>query len=203
MVKIKICGITRQEDALLASILGADALGFNFYRQSPRYIAPVEAERIIQLLPKEIIKVGVFVNEDADVVKTIKKICGLDYIQFHGHENPLYCQQFSGYYFKAFRVSDLWSIEEIKIYSCDCYLLDTYDEKAVGGTGKQFDWDKARQAKQYGKIILAGGLTPQNLAKAIHQVEPYGVDVATGVESSPGVKDPKKLEEFIKIAKES
>ncbi len=203
MVKVKICGITRLEDALLAIKLGADALGFNFYRQSPRYISPSEAKEIINELPKKVIKVGVFVNEEAEIVKSVKSSCSLDYLQFHGKENPIYCQEFSGQYYKAFRVSELWDIDEIKIYPEECFLLDTYEEDLPGGTGKKFNWDIARHASQYGKVILAGGLTPENVTEAIQYARPFAVDVASGVESEPGVKDPKKLKAFIGAVKKA
>lgn len=200
-IKVKICGITNLEDARAAVEFGADALGFNFYRESPRYVAPDIAEDILEEIPPSIWKVGVFVNEAEEVVKDLSSVLGLDYLQFHGDETPYYCEQFATPYWKAFRLQDEKSIEFMKKYRCDHYLVDSDARKAYGGTGITGNWDLAREAKKVGKVFLAGGLTPENIEMAIQVVKPDGVDVASGVESQPGKKDMKKMEDFITRAK--
>ena len=195
--KIKVCGITNIEDALLASSLGVDALGFVF-AESKRRITPENAKKIIDTLPPSILKVGVFVNEKEKTVKELAKICGLDALQFHGDESPEYTQKFKQIVIKSFRVKDEDSLKVLSSYKVSAYLLDTYSQKAYGGTGEVFNWDLAVKTKQFGPIILAGGLNPDNIEEAIRKVKPYAVDVSSGVESSPGKKDKHKLEEFVK-----
>lgn len=204
---VKICGITNLEDALAAIEFGADALGFNFYPKSPRFIEPEDAKKILDEIPPAISKVGVFVNESEEFVKDLSQILSLDYLQFHGDETPYYCEQFASPYWKVFRLQNEGtdgaekSFELMKKYHCDSYLIDTFSQDAFGGTGKTGNWELAREAKRLGKIILAGGLTPDNVEEAIRIVQPDGVDVASGVEKSPGKKDHSKLEEFISRAK--
>lgn len=200
---VKICGITTVEDALAAVEFGADALGFNFYRKSPRYVDPARAKKILQEIPPSIWKVGVFVNESEQTVKDLVLDLELDYLQFHGMETPPYCEQFSCPSWKAFRLKDAQTLELMKKYKCDHYLVDAFVENALGGTGVVADWDLAREAKKLGKMILAGGLTPENVVAAIQAVRPDGVDVASGVESHHGKKDYAKLERFITNAKEA
>jgi phosphoribosylanthranilate isomerase len=199
-VKIKICGITSAADALNAVKAGADALGFVFFRQSPRYVSPAKARGIIRKLPASVNKVGVFVNEKPEKVIRIARQCGLDTLQFHAEETAGYCRKFPGYkIIKAFRIKDASSLKEIKKYQVDGYLMDTFSEKSYGGTGKIFRWVLLQ--KLSGKIfplILSGGLNPGNIARAIKKVKPYAVDVSSGVEISPGKKSPKLLKQLFK-----
>ena len=204
MVKVKICGITSYEDARVAVEAGADALGFVFYDKSPRYINPVRAAEIISRLPPFIQTVGLFVNEDTAQVNWTADYCGIDVIQFHGDETPEDCLEVKRRVIKAFRVQKIISIdplEKYQDYQVSGYLLDAWSPDAYGGTGRTFNWELAQAAKQYGPVILAGGLTPENIAEAIRVVNPYGVDVSSGVESALGKKDLEKVREFIKLAK--
>jgi len=195
---IKICGITNLEDAQEAVELGADALGFVFYEKSPRKITKEKAKEIIGSLPKEVVKVGLFVDELEEQVNEIASYCNFDILQFHGDETPDYCKKFPQKIIKAFRIKDKESLVDIPKYEVDYYLLDAYSEELPGGTGKTFNWDLAKEAREFGKpIILSGGLNPENIIEALEKVSPFGVDVSSGVELSPGKKDQKKLEEFI------
>ncbi len=200
--KIKICGITNLEDALLASSLGVDALGFVFTK-SKRRITAVDASQIIDELPQSVLKIGVFVNEEEQRVREILQVCRLNMIQFHGDESPEYILKFREEVIKSFRIKNGNSLKNIPKYKTIAYLLDAYSQEGYGGTGETFNWDLAVKAKKFGRIILAGGLTPDNVVEAIKKVQPYGVDVSSGVESYPGKKDPKKLEEFVKRVRES
>ncbi len=196
MTRVKICGIRTIEDALLAVDAGADALGFVF-APSRRRINPELAREIIVQLPPFISKVGVFVNEQRFIVEELGTFCKLDVLQFHGQEPPEYCQRWSYQVIKGFSVGPEWDPEELIEYQTDAYLLDTRVDGQAGGTGKSFDWSKAARAKQYGKpLILAGGLTPANVAEAINTVNPYAVDVSSGVEHS-GVKNRELVEQFM------
>jgi phosphoribosylanthranilate isomerase len=198
MVRIKICGITNLEDALLATELGADALGFIFYPKSPRYVAPDTAREIIALLPPLVTSVGVFVDENVTVVQDLAAQVGLDWVQLHGQESPDYCRSLGRRVIKGFRIKDESSLKDLEPFrgAVQAVLLDTYKKGQVGGTGETFDWLLAREAKQYGQIILAGGLTPENVAQAIKVAQPQAVDTASGTEAAPGKKDPEKLREF-------
>jgi len=197
MVRIKICGITNIEDALLVNVLGADALGFVF-ADSPRKIDVEAAEEISSALSSSISRVGVFVNEKAETVKTIASRCRLDVLQFHGSESPAYCASFSQKVVKAFRVKDFCDLNNMSNYDVDAFLLDAFVEGKLGGTGKIFNWEIAKKAKDFGKpIILSGGLNPENVVEAVNFVQPYAVDVSSGVEERPGKKDPEKVREFI------
>jgi len=202
-VLVKICGITTLEDALAAIEFGADALGFNFYRKSPRFIDPLRAKKIILEMPPSILKIGVFVNEAEQTVRDLSIDLELDYLQFHGMETPQYCEQFGRPCWKAFRLKDEKTLELMKKYKCDYYLVDAFVENVFGGTGVVADWDLARAAKKVGKVILAGGLTPENVGAAVSAVRPEGVDVASGVELHHGKKDFAKLERFISNAKDA
>ena len=203
MVRIKICGITDLEDALLAADLGADALGFIFYPPSPRSVSPDTARGIIAQLPPLVTTVGVFVDEDAATVKELAVAAGLDWLQLHGRETPEYCRSLDRRVIKAFRIQDEKSFASLAAYrgAAQAFLLDTYKKGQVGGTGEVFNWDLARRARQYGPIILAGGLTPANVARAIAAAQPQAVDVASGVEARPGKKDPEKLKAFFAAVK--
>ena len=201
-VKVKICGITNLEDALAATEAGADALGFMFYEKSPRHISLNAAAEISRALPPFVIKTGVFVNADEDLVRRAIGDCHLNLLQFHGDETPEYCAQFGIMTMKAFRVRDTESLKSLAAYKTDAWLLDAFVPRKPGGTGETFNWDLAVEAKKSGQLIfLAGGLTPENVAEAIRKVQPYGVDVSSGVESSPGKKDISKLRKFIRAAK--
>ena len=204
MTRVKICGITNLEDALTAVEAGADALGFVFYAASPRHIFPEQATRIISQLPPFVQTVGLFVNEEATAVNEVAALCRLDLVQLHGDESADYCQQISRRVLKAFRVRSLTCLDPIKDYRVAGYLLDTFSPSFYGGTGTSFNWEIATEAvKRHQRIILAGGLTPDNVAEAIRQVGPYGVDVSSGVEAGPGKKDREKVREFIRNAKEA
>jgi phosphoribosylanthranilate isomerase len=202
-VKVKICGITNAPDALAAAEAGADALGFMFYDKSPRHISIPQAAEVIRQLSPFIIKVGVFVNASEDLVMRAIGDCGLNLLQFHGNETPEYCTQFGLMSMKAFRIRDAKSLESLANYSTDAWLLDAFVADKLGGTGERFNWDLAIEAKKAGRpIFLAGGLTPSNVAEAVAKVQPYGVDVSSGVEAEPGRKDHTKVREFIKAAKD-
>jgi len=202
MVSVKICGITNVEDAQVAVEAGADALGFVFYPPSPRYVTPAQARQIIQTLPPFVSAVGLFVDIPAETLNEIVEQCGLDRIQLHGREAPDFCQQLTRRVIKAFRIKNAASLTDIPRYRVSAYLLDAYVEGALpGGTGASFAWELASQAKPHGPVILAGGLTPENVAEAIREVGPYGVDVSTGVERAPGLKDQEKVRAFIARAK--
>lgn len=197
MIKIKICGITNLEDALAAADFGADALGFNFYKKSPRCIDPEKATEIIAQLPPFIMPVAIFVNEREDRVREIQAKTCIQTVQFHGDESPEFCQRFGRRIIKAFQVKDKESLKAMAHYRVGAFLLDSYREGMRGGTGVAFDWHLAVVAKTFGKVILAGGLTPENVAEAVKLVQPYGVDVTGGVEKEQGIKDHAKLKKFI------
>ena len=201
MVKVKICGITNLEDAQAAAEAGADALGFVFYPDSPRFIDPGKARAIIAKLPVFITSVGVFVDESEDLIRRIIREGGIQILQFHGSESPVLCTRFREKVIKAIRIKDEESISEMQMYDVDTFLLDTYLDCAKGGTGKTFNWKYAELAKENGRIILSGGLNPSNIGNAVRKLKPYGVDVSSGVEISPGKKDHVKIREFVREAK--
>jgi phosphoribosylanthranilate isomerase len=198
MVRIKICGITNLEDALLAASLGAHALGFIFYPPSPRSVAPEAAREIISQLPPLVLTVGVFVDEEAAKVREMAAAVGLDWLQLHGQESPEYCRSLGRRVIKAFRIQDEASLAHLAAYrgAAQAFLLDAYRPGRMGGTGETFDWRVAREAQKYGPIILAGGLTPENVNQAIKMAAPQAVDVSSGAETAPGKKDPAKLRAF-------
>jgi phosphoribosylanthranilate isomerase len=197
--RVKICGLTRLEDVQLAVSLGAAALGFNFYPPSPRYIEPGRAREIILRLPPLVAAVGVFANEtEAGHVISLAREAGVTTLQVHGPRFPALDELFAAFPLvvgvavrEGFRAADLRRTQ------ANAYLLDAFDAELPGGTGKTFDWNAAREAKPYGPIILAGGLTPENVARAVREVRPFAVDVASGVESAPGIKDAAKLRAFL------
>jgi phosphoribosylanthranilate isomerase len=197
MIKIKICGITNIDDAQYASELGVDALGFNFYKKSPRYIEPDKAAEIISQLPPFVMPVAIFVNEREEKIRDIQFTTGIKVLQFHGDERPDFCDRFATRVIKAFQVKDKESIKHMAHYHVSALLLDSYKEGVRGGTGTTFDWHLAVVAKTFGRIILAGGLTPENVTEAVKLVQPYGVDVAGGVEKGKGIKDHAKIKKFI------
>jgi len=200
MVRVKICGITTVDDALMAVAAGADALGFVFHSLSPRNIGVEAAAAIIREVPPFVQTVGLFVNVPIEYVNDTVEATGLDVVQLHGDETPEYCRLVGRRVVKAFRIKDIDSLEPIRRYSVAGFLLDAWSPKAYGGTGMTFNWDIAKVAEQYGPIILAGGLTPENVAQAVETVSPFAVDVSSGVESVPGKKGPEKVLAFIRHA---
>jgi phosphoribosylanthranilate isomerase len=198
MVKVKICGITNLEDALIAVEAGADALGFVFFHASSRNISVEEATIIIRRLPPFVQTVGLFVNEELKRVNSIADQCGLDVVQLHGEESPDYCDAVKRRVIKAFRVKDESVLGDMVNYNVAGYLLDAWSPIAHGGTGSTFNWDIAAKAAVSRTIILAGGLTPDNVTRGIAMVNPYAVDVSSGVESAPGKKDAGLVNSFIR-----
>ena len=204
MVLVKICGINNLEDALVAVEAGADALGFNFYRRSPRYISPESARQIIERLPDSVLSVGVFVNEgEPEQVAHMADAAGLKAVQLHGDEPPQYCRALrSRYVIKAVRVDDDFKPESVKEYETDAILLDAFAGEARGGTGRMVDWSIARKVgKLVPQLFLAGGLSPENVSEAIAAVQPYGVDACSRLESAPGRKDQERVRNFIKAVR--
>jgi phosphoribosylanthranilate isomerase len=200
---VKICGITSPADALAAADAGADALGLNFYEASPRHVTLAGAAEITRALPPFMIKVGVFVDAPEDFVLRAIGACGLNIAQFHGGESPEFCRLFPVLTIKAFRIRDAESLRALPDYATEAWLLDAFEPDKLGGTGAKFNWDLAVEAKKLGRpIFLAGGLTPENVGEAVRHVQPYAVDVSSGVESAPGKKDAAKMRAFVKAAKE-
>jgi phosphoribosylanthranilate isomerase len=200
MTLVKICGITTLADAMVAVEAGADALGFNFYRPSPRYIRPENAREIIDRLPESILKVGVFVNEDVQSLARIATEANLSAVQLHGDESPEYCHKLAGQYvIKVFRAGDGVDVET---YGVDAIMLDTKDDLLRGGTGRVFDWSIAQRTNDSTpKLFLAGGLSPENVAEAITTVRPYAVDACSSLEESPGRKDHTRVRAFVKAVR--
>lgn len=198
---VKICGITNLEDARFAVRCGADAIGFIFHEESPRFISHRKAAEIAQALPERVSKIGVFVNADLKFIHEIARHVNLSAVQLLGEEGPDDLVNFETSVIKVFRVGKNFDVEIMKNYLVDAFLLDTMKAGVFGGTGKTFDWNVALKAKEYGRIILSGGLTPENVEDAVRFVRPYGVDVSSGVEAKPGKKDPAKVRDFIARAK--
>ncbi len=201
IVKVKICGMTCLEDTLLAVEEGADAVGFIFYRKSPRCVSAKTVKTIVAALPPFIETVGVFVNESADRINRIADSCKLSAVQLHGNESPAFCKKIRRKVIKAVRVKGKDSFDGLSSYKVSAFLLDACSDQQQGGTGETFDWRLVGEGKKYGPVILAGGLDPSNVAHAIQKVKPYGVDVCSGVEKLPGIKDPSRLKAFIKAVK--
>jgi len=201
MVRVKICGITNLEDALSAIEWGTDALGFVF-APSPRQLTLEQAQSMVEQLPPFVSKVGVFVDSNLVTVQQVMSACGLDLAQLHGSESPDFCQALFPRVIKSFRVKDESTLALLPQYKVSAYLLDSYHPHLVGGTGQVFNWDIAKRASQYGPIILSGGLGPDNVRQAISKVNPYAVDVSSGIESSPGKKDHHKMRAFLRLCKE-
>jgi phosphoribosylanthranilate isomerase len=198
MTFIKICGITNLEDALAAVAAGADALGFNFYKPSPRYITPQLAREIVEQLPASILTVGVFVNEES--AAHIAAEARVTALQLHGDESPGYCCELAAdrYVIKALAVSNGFNIDAVTAYKADAIMLDTRHNNLRGGTGKVFDWSIARQVNRLvPKLFLAGGLSPENVAAAIETVRPYAVDACSALEDNPGKKNQARMRAFI------
>jgi len=205
MTLIKICGITNLDDALAAATAGADALGFNFYKPSPRYITPHAAREIIEQLPESLLTVGVFVNEESpDAVRSIAGEAGIRALQLHGDEAPTYCRELAASYYviKAFAVSDSFDVETAKAYEVEAIMLDTKHNSLRGGTGGVFDWSVAQQAAStIPKLFLAGGLSPENIENAIQTVKPFAVDACSALEAIPGKKNHDRVRVFVNMAR--
>jgi phosphoribosylanthranilate isomerase len=200
--RIKICGITRLEDALLAVELGVSALGFNFWPRSRRHLSPQAARAIVRRLPPFIATVGVFVDPTRDEVLSAVDVSGVGTVQLHGDESPALCASLPLPVVKAIRVADSTSLAALASYEVQGFLLDA-PSPGYGGSGATFDWTLAAEVARELPIILAGGLTPENVVQAVRTVRPYGVDVASGVERGPGVKDPERMRRFIEGVKEA
>lgn len=204
MVFVKICGITNLEDARAAASAGADALGFNFYRGSSRFITPAAARRIIEELPEGLLSVGVFVNESGpEEVERIAQAAGVGAVQLHGDESPAYCHALSDrFVIKALRVGPDFTPENVLAYRTSAILLDAFAPQARGGTGRVIDWTVARRTRALvPKLFLAGGLTVENIREAIAAAHPYAVDACSGLERAPGRKDARRMQAFIKEVK--
>ena len=203
MVKIKVCGITNIEDARTAAEAGADAIGLVF-AESSRKVNVEEAQEVAAALPKDVLKVGVFVNEEPGEVVRIAREVGLDYVQLHGDEGPEDVTAARGggvKVIKALRVRGAADLAEIEGYGADLYLLDAYSEKARGGTGTRFDWGLAKSLKGRANILISGGLGPENVRDAVSFFEPWGVDASSSLESAPGKKDRDRVRRFVFAAK--
>ncbi len=197
--RIKICGITRVEDALAAVELGADAIGLVFYPPSPRAVSVAQAREILATLPPFVTSVGLFVNNERAAMESLLAQLPIDLLQFHGDESPQQCRGFGRPYIKALRMRPGQAVgaEMDRFTDAQGFLLDTYQEGVPGGTGQVFDWSLV--PKDYPKpLVLAGGLTPENVAQAVSQVRPYAVDVSGGVEAGKGIKDKSKIAAFIR-----
>ena len=201
--RVKICGITNLEDARHATACGADALGFVFYPGSPRCVAPDTARQIIADLPPFVTTVGLFVNERPARIREMVEFCGLNTIQLHGDEGPDHCSYPPYRVIKALRLQAAMRGDVFASYQVSALLLDAYVSNQFGGTGHRCDWAQAAVVAAQHRIILAGGLSPENVAEAVSQVHPYGVDVSSGVEQKPGKKDPDKMAKFVRMAKEA
>jgi phosphoribosylanthranilate isomerase len=204
-IRVKICGITNPDDAAAAVEAGADALGFVLYRKSPRYVEPQVVKAIVASLPPFILPVGVFVNEEPKVVRDLMDVCGLALAQLHGDESAGYCETLGRPVIKAIGLKDRASLLALAEYKGRAqvrgFLLDAFAPDTHGGTGHMTNWSIAAELAKSMTVILAGGLTPENVAAAIGSVRPYAVDVSTGVEASPGKKDHGKIRAFVQAAK--
>jgi len=199
MISVKICGIVRTQDAVAAVQAGARAIGFIFYGLSPRAISPAQARECAKAVPPEVKKVGVFVNAKRETIEDIGKRVGLDFYQLHGDESPQDCMGFSRKVMKALRLVSARDLEKLPLYKekVQAFVVEgNVPRGTYGGSGILADWTLARRAKEYGRVILAGGLNAANVAPALRQVQPDGLDVTSSVESKPGIKDPRKLKAF-------
>jgi phosphoribosylanthranilate isomerase len=201
MTRVKICGITNADDARVAVEAGADMLGFIFYPPSPRYVTPAQAQTIIASLPPLLPAVGVFVNEDLQTITRIARSSGIQIVQLHGEESPALCRQLPWRVLKTFRFTEQVRPEMMPQYAVDAFLIEGFHADFYGGGGARADWQRVALLHGYGRIILAGGLTPENVREAIRLVHPYAVDVCSGVEARPGKKDWDRVRAFIAQAK--
>jgi len=205
MTFIKICGITNVDDALAAVGAGADALGFNFYSLSPRYVTPQDARGIIAKLPMSVLTVGVFVNEDSPAsVRNIANEAGITALQLHGDESPEYCRELARdrYVIKTLAVANDFDLQTVAAYDVEAIMLDTKHIALRGGTGQVFDWSIAQEVnKVVPKLFLAGGLSPENIEEAIATVRPYAVDACSALEDKPGRKNHDRMRDFMETAR--
>jgi len=203
LTRIKICGVTDPDDARNAALLGADAIGLNFYDKSPRYVDASQAARIIDVLPAVVSAIGVFVNHpDPQGLEDLALSLGLHAVQLHGSETPDYCSMIQKVkVIKAFRVDSNFKVESLRSYGNGMFLLDSGSGAHFGGTGRTFDWNQAYGANAFGWVIVAGGLNPDNVQEAVSRLHPFAVDVSSGVESSPGKKDYEKMRRFIETVR--
>ena len=201
MTKVKICGITNYKDAAKSLDYGADALGFIFYEKSKRYINPKEAAKIIKELPPFLTKVAVFVDSSFRQINKITSELSINTVQLHGNETPEFCAKFKQTVIKALRIRTSVNLQEVDSFPAQAILFDTFSETEFGGTGKSFDWNILKNLRTDKKIILSGGLNPDSIEQAIKTVRPYAVDVSSGVEKSPGIKDHTKIKKFIEAVK--
>ncbi len=198
--RVKVCGLVRRDDALRAADLGADALGFVFAPGSRRRADPERVARIVEELPPFVVAVGVFRDQPLDEVRALARACRLDLVQLHGSEDMAYIQRLGLRVIKAFGVGPGWSPEALEAYrALGAFLLDA----PGGGTGRTIPWGAARRARRYGRVVLAGGLHAGNVAEAVRRVRPWAVDAASGTEAAPGVKDPEKMEAFLRAVREA
>jgi phosphoribosylanthranilate isomerase len=193
---IKICGITRVEDGKAAAEAGVDAIGLVF-AESPRRVSETQARLIVRDLPTHVLRIGVFVDEAPAEIARLVAAAELDRVQLHGFEDPMVRELAGTRVLRAFRARDTAVLDEIAATAEKTFLLDTWTPDVVGGSGTRFDWNVAREAASLGRLILAGGLTPENVDKAVREVRPFGVDVSTGVEEAPGLKDPARIAAFV------
>jgi phosphoribosylanthranilate isomerase len=202
MTRVKICGITNPDDAYVAVEAGADMIGLIFYPPSPRYVAPEQAQTIVKNLPPDVVTVGVFVNETVETIARVAEVSGVQKVQLHGDEAPSVCAALSIPVIKAFRFTEQVRPEMMTDYSTvEAFLIEGFHEKLYGGGGAVADWQQVATLHRYGRIVLAGGLTPDNVQQAIRVAKPYAVDVGSGVEASPGIKDRQKVRAFVQQAK--
>lgn len=202
-VRVKICGVTRAADASAAVEAGADAIGFNFVPGSPRAIAGEEAARIGRTLPPFVTQVGVFADAAPEDVARLVREVGLQVVQFHGEESPAACARCPVPWYKAFAAEAGLAADRVRSYGRELFLLDAHAAGRRGGTGQTFDWDIARRAASWGRVILAGGLTAVNVAAAIAAARPFAVDVCSGVERSPGIKDVALMQAFVEKVRQT
>jgi len=201
MTNVKICGITTIDDARVAVEAGADMIGLNFYPPSPRFVTPEQARTLVAHLPPGFPTVGVFVNESVDTVTRIAQTSGVHIVQLHGTESPEMCQRLPWRVIKTFRFTAHIQPEMMPQYTVEAFLIEGFHAGVYGGGGAQADWQRAASLHHYGRIMLAGGLTPENVCEAIRIVRPYAVDVCSGVEATPGTKDWHKVHTFVRNAK--
>lgn len=203
--RTKICGITNVEDALAAVAAGADALGFLLYRKSPRYVDPMKVQQIVAQLPPFVLPVGVFVNEEIKIVHDLMDTCGLALAQLHGEETAAYCRELGRPVLKALRLKDRSAFLALAEFQGRAgvrgFVLDAFSDEAYGGTGQAVDWSLAKEVAQAATVVLAGGLTAENVGQALRAVQPYGVDVSSGVEVAPGKKDHEKVRAFLRAVR--
>ena len=203
--RTKICGITNVEDALAAVAAGANALGFLLYRRSPRYVDPMKVQQIVAQLPPFVLPVGVFVNEEIKIVRDLMDTCGLALAQLHGEETAAYCRELGRPVLKALRLRDRSTFLALAEFQGRAgvrgFVLDAFSDEAYGGTGQAVDWSLAKEVAQAATVVLAGGLTAENVGQALRAVQPYGVDVSSGVEVAPGKKDHEKVRAFLRAVR--